>query len=158
MKWNDAVLLTFGLTMGVVVGAILEASALPYKLLLGNDGRLQWETLLTGVAALAAATLTVAKLNDQIRQTEQLASDQRQRRQRAARAVLPLALSELSDYAKACMIGLNDLRPCFQSDGSLDRLQVSKIGTTWTMPSLPENILSVFKEALNMLMMSLPTR
>jgi hypothetical protein len=84
----------------------------------------------------------------QILQTEQLAADQRKRRARAARAMLPLALSELAGHATACIQGLYNLRPYFQSNGSLDRSQTGNRPSTWTVPRLPENVLSLLKECI----------
>jgi hypothetical protein len=107
-----------------------------------------WQTLLTGVAALVAAWWTVRQIRSQIRQTEELATDQRRRRERAARAMLPLALSELADYAAACMTRLHALRPYFRPDGSLDSTQADKAGADWTTPALPQNVLAVVKECI----------
>jgi hypothetical protein len=128
MKWNENTLIIFGVVMGLVIGAVYDEAAggAYYKFLLGTDGRLQWEILATGIAALVAARWTVAKISDQIKQTERLATDRRRRRERAALAMLPLALSEFANYATACINGLYALRPCFQSDGSLDRSQTGK--------------------------------
>jgi hypothetical protein len=146
MKWNDCNLIIFGLVMGAVLGApVLEALALPNTLYLGSDGRLQWEILLTGVAALLAAGGTIFMLNRQIRQTGEIATDQRRRRARAARAILPLALSEVAEYATACINGLYALRTSFRQDGSLDQ---SHAIAPWTLPRLPENVLSSLKECI----------
>jgi hypothetical protein len=79
-----------------------------------------WQTLIAGGAALLAAVVTIVVLNCQIHQTRKLANDQRRRRERASLAVLPLALSELQQYARACIRGLYHLRPYFQPNGSLD--------------------------------------
>lgn len=105
-----------------------------------------WQTLITGIAALLAAVVTIVVLNCQIRETRERANDQRQRRERAARAVLPLALAELQQYARACIRGLYDLRPYFQPHGSLDQAQVDKCRSAWPSPSLPDDVLSALKE------------
>ena len=151
-KWNEWNLIVFGLVMGILLGAVFD-DALHYKLLLNklllsDDGRLQWEILATGIAALVAARWTVAKISDQIKQTERLATDQRRRRERAALAMLPLALSEFANYATACINGLYALRPYFQNDGSLDRSQTGKPLTTWSAPRLPRNVLALLKECI----------
>ena len=149
MKWNEWNLIIFGLLMGSVVGATFKAVADPGKLLLGNDGRLQWETLLTGVAALGAAGWTVVKIAAQIRLTEQLATDQRRRQARAARAVLPLALAELVEYAVTCINRLYDLRPYFGSNGSIDpAVSREALSASWSPPQLPANVLDVLKECI----------
>jgi hypothetical protein len=151
MKCKDWHLIIFGLVTGTILGGVygaVLADAVPKKLVLGNDGRLQWETLLTGVAALGAAWWTVGKLGVQIRLTERLAADQRRRRERAARALLPLALAELSDYSRACMIGLKTLLPYFTPDGSLNRETASDAGDKWSLSSPPENVIAIFKECM----------
>jgi hypothetical protein len=125
------------------------ATLAPSKaLFLGSDGRLQWEGLLTGFAAVLVAALTIAKLSQQIRQTGELAVDQRQRRSRATRAMLPLALSEIADYATVCINRLYALKPCFQPDGSLDRSKADHGPAKWVTPRMPENVLSVLKECI----------
>jgi hypothetical protein len=129
MKWNDCNLIAFGFVMGGVSGCVLEA-ALPSKLFLDPDGRLQWETLFTGVVAIVAALSTTRSLRPQIHQTQELADDRRRRRARAARATLPLALSQLAQYAISGIKELYDLRTYFRADGSLDRIQGEQRFTT----------------------------
>lgn len=89
-------------------------------LLLGDEGRIQWETLVAGLLALGAAVCTIRQIRSQIRLTSELAADQRLRRERAARAMLPLALSEFADYAVTCIKHLQALQPYFHSNGALD--------------------------------------
>jgi hypothetical protein len=69
MRWNDWNLIAFGFVMGGVSGGVLEA-ALPFisKALVGSDGRVQWETLLAGIAAVVAAAFTVGKLRQRMEQ------------------------------------------------------------------------------------------
>jgi hypothetical protein len=87
-KWNDCNLIAFGFVMGAVAGLMIcTVAALNVRpLFLGNDGRLQWETLITGVVAVGAAWFTVDQLKRQIRQTGDLAERARQQRVKAARA------------------------------------------------------------------------
>ena len=49
-----------------------------------------------GIIAMGAA-VTIYMFRRQIKQTERLANDRRQRRARAARELLPLALSEIGE-------------------------------------------------------------
>jgi len=65
-----------------------------------------WQTLIAGGLALLVAGVTTVVLVCQIRQTAHHADDQRQRRARAVLTVLRLALSELQQYARACISGL----------------------------------------------------
>jgi hypothetical protein len=150
MKWNEWHLIAFGLVMGGVVGATVTGliGTPANKLLLGNDGRVQWETLVTGLVAVGVAVATITKLNDQIRQTGKLADDQRRRRARAAQAVLPLALSELANYSTMCVKQLYGLRQYFHANGSLNRSRSDEASSTWTSPHLSENILAVLKECI----------
>jgi hypothetical protein len=130
-----------------------------HTLLLGSDGRLQWETLVTGILAIASAMLTVWFLHRQIGhadlnakeqrdQTAKLAEEQRERRARAARAMLPVALEGLAQYAIACVAGLWGLRPYFPGDGWLNLSQAGKLPPVWALPSLAEYVLSVIKECI----------
>jgi hypothetical protein len=123
MKWNECNLIAFGFVLGAVTaatfGSVLHLNS---KWFLGTDERLQWETLVTGIGAVVAAFFTVRRLREQITQTQKLADDQRQRRARAARATLPLALSQLAQYATSCIKGLYDLRPYFRAVHSANDL------------------------------------
>lgn len=130
--------------MWVAVESIVPSK----RLFLGSDGRVEWETLVTGIVAVLVAALTVRKLSEQIRQTERLAADQRKRRARAARAMLPLALSEIADYATACIQGLYALHSCFRPNGALNQPQVEGSLAAWTSPRLPENVLFLLKECI----------
>ena len=53
MKWNECNLIAFGFVLGgVTVGTYGVALHLDSKWFLGTDGRLQWETLVTGIGAV----------------------------------------------------------------------------------------------------------
>jgi hypothetical protein len=81
MKWNECNLIAFGFVMGGVSIGVLEAvPPLNSKLFVGTEGRLQWETLVTGLLAVFVAWLTVRHLREQIHQTQKLADDRRQQR------------------------------------------------------------------------------
>ncbi len=128
--------------------ACLSWADTAHKIFLGTDGRLQWETLVTGFAAVVAAGVTICRLNAQIKQAGDLAAEQRRRKARAAQAMLPLALSELGEYATACIAGLYSLRPCFTGDGGLDRSAATNELAKWSPPTLPENVLSLLKDCI----------
>jgi hypothetical protein len=147
MKWNDCNLIVFGLLMGGISAGVLEGM-LPFdgKFFLGTDGRLQWETLFSGFGALFAAYFTIRRLGEQIHQTQKLADDQRRRRARAARATLPLALSQLAQYSITCIQELYHLRRYFRADGSLGQ-EVEEIAA-WSLPPLSDNILTSLKECI----------
>lgn len=63
----------------------------------------RWQTLVAGILALLGAWLTVIAIRRQIGQAEQLENQRNIREGRAARAVLPLALSELTQYSTDCI-------------------------------------------------------
>jgi hypothetical protein len=115
-----------------------------HKLFLGNDGRLQWETLV----GVLAAVCTIWILNRQIQKTDRYAKEQRARRARAARAMLPVALEGLADYPTDCVVGLWGLRPYFPDDGWLNLSQADKPPPRWAPPSLPERVQSAIKECI----------
>jgi hypothetical protein len=152
-EMERAHLIAFGFILGgVTVGTFEVALHLNSILFLGPDGRLQWETLVTGIGAVVAAFFTVRHLREQISQTQKLAEDQRQRRARAARATLPLALSQLAQYATSCIKGLYDLRPYFQADHSMDDLvQRAKKCAAWESPSLSDDVLNSLKECIEVI-------
>ncbi len=66
-----------------------------------------WQTLIAGGIAFAGAYLTVMGIRRQITQADRLADAEREREEAAAKAVLPLALGELNQYAEDCISLLN---------------------------------------------------
>jgi hypothetical protein len=153
MKWNECNLIAFGFVLGAVTaatfGSVLHLNS---KWFLGTDERLQWETLVTGIGAVVAAFFTVRRLREQITQTQKLADDQRQRRARAARATLPLALSQLAQYATSCIKGLYDLRPYFRAVHSANDLaQRGQKCAAWELPLLSDNVFNSLKECIELI-------
>lgn len=63
----------------------------------------KWQTLIAGVLALAGAMWTVYYIHRQIKQVDDLERVRRLREETAARAVLPLGLSQLVQYAIRCL-------------------------------------------------------
>jgi hypothetical protein len=62
-----------------------------------------WQTLVAGALALAGAGWTVRVINKQINQAAIQEQQRLQREEQAAKAVLPLALAELGQYAEDCI-------------------------------------------------------
>ncbi len=62
----------------------------------------RWQTLTGAVFAIAAAVIGATAILHQTETTRQREEKRRERRAAALRAVLPLALTELSDYAARC--------------------------------------------------------
>jgi hypothetical protein len=96
-----------------------------------------------GIIAMGAA-VTIYMFRRQIKQTERLANDRRQRRARAASP----ALSEIGEYATACIRGLYTLRPYFRPNGAFDREQALSQPMGWSSPRLPEDVFSVLSECI----------
>lgn len=69
-----------------------------------------WQTLIGSGAAVIAAGVSIWYLSEQIRQADKHERTRQQRRHAAARATLPLALSQICDYAEAAVRELNALR------------------------------------------------
>jgi hypothetical protein len=152
MKWNDCNLIAFGFVLGGVAASTFAAALhLNSKLFLGTDGRLQWEVLVTGIGAVVAAFFTVRRLQEQISQTQILADDQRRRRARAARATLPLALSQLAQYATFCIRGLYDLQPYFRAHSANDLAERARKCAAWELPTLSDNVLNSLQECIEVI-------
>ncbi|MBX4964475.1 hypothetical protein [Rhizobium binae] len=109
-----------GLPFGVLAFAILREVVWAFQArtagevighALSTIGSLKWidTTLVTGFAAVGAAYLSVKTVRDQIRQDKQLEADRILARHDAARAVLPLALSNICQYAIDCGTQLRSL-------------------------------------------------
>lgn len=148
MGSNDWTLIGAGFTFGGMLGALANAAMLPNNLWLGADGRLQWETLLTGFGAVGAAIATVHFTRRMIIQNSLLEDDRRRRRERAARATLPLALTELCGYAIRCMEGVERIRECVRADGNLDRGRALAVANELAAPEIPLDALAVIKECI----------
>jgi hypothetical protein len=92
----------------------------------------QWQTLIAGLLALAGAGWTVRSIRGQIAQTANLEQQRLKREERAAKAVLPLAVSELVQYALDCM---KFLGPSATSDTAVS------ISSAIALPRIPNTIL-----------------
>jgi hypothetical protein len=72
-------------------------------------GLQQWQTLVGAMVAIGAAIIAFANTTRTLRKTKQLEYDRRNRRHSALRAMLPLALAKVSDYAQQSAYALNEL-------------------------------------------------
>jgi hypothetical protein len=96
-----------------------------------------WQTLIAGALALFGAWITVRSIKRQIKQADDAANDKIGRDERAAKAILPLGLSELSQYASSCIKFLNQ----FYSQAST--------GTEVTnIPQLPSGVTLILQECV----------
>ena len=78
-----------------------------------------WQTLIAGALALIGALGTVYYLHAQIEQARDLENARKRREENAARAVLPLALNQVVEYAVECIEFLNRLAPAGRNCGVL---------------------------------------
>lgn len=87
-----------------------------------------WQGLEAGALAIIAAIIGLIALNRQTRQNALIEQDRIARQLRARRAVLPLTLSALSDWANSCGLILLDAmkkiasQSVFTSDGEMPEL------------------------------------
>ena len=71
---------------------------------------------------------------------------------RAACATLPLALSQLAQYATSCIRGLYDLRPYFRTPSSVNDLaQRAQKCAAWELPLLSDNVFNSLKECIEVI-------
>lgn len=145
---NDWILMGFGFVLGVICFICIKFIFLSDANFLGADKRIQWETLLTGFLAVAAAIATVCVTRQMIRQTADLENERRSRRARAANAMLPMVLSELYGYSMKCMRVLKDIRGFTTEEGYLDRLIGEDFISRCGVPVIPENSMEVLKECI----------
>lgn len=124
------------------LGALCAGAALDQAPATNTESWLyRWQTLIGAVVALIAAGIGAWFIKRQIETTERLENEKRIMRQRSIRAVLPLSLSELCDYAMRCSEKLTFLhRAC--GDQLLDR----HADIDRTFPALPAGLATVFKE------------
>lgn len=132
-----------------IVGSLIAFAAvcvLPYAFLFGRSmlrhSTVQhfialsyiWQTLIAAGFAVVAALTGACLLLCQIGQTAELENRRLRNRARALRAALPLALSELSDYAKKCA-ELNATLTSKQTNGMVQTNGVQ-------FPSLPVGLVA----------------
>jgi len=94
-----------------------------------------WQTLIAGLLALIGAAWTVKQIRTQIEQANDLEENRRLREERAAKAVLPLALSEICQYARDCLhllaryVPATDAVPDVRADVNVPRIPTNVIET-----------------------------
>ena len=99
-----------------------------------------WQTMLTGIGAVAAAALSIHFLRRQIESTERQEDGRRKRRLAAARARLPLSLSSTNQYADSALILLRDCLDSLKKHGQVE----SSITLYGTLP-IPEPAILSFE-------------
>lgn len=101
----------------------------------------RWQTLIGAFVALIAAGIGAWFINKQIATARRIEEEKRQLRQTAIRAVLPLSLSELCDYAMRSSARLKELHEAC-NDQILD--QHSDVDRSF--PQLPKEVSSIFRD------------
>ena len=98
-----------------------------------------WQTLIAGLVALGAALATIEWMQKQIEETQWQADDRRRRELDAARAVLPLALSEISSYESAVARTLKFLLDRALASGPAEDIFAPvELPDDFTVPTLPK--------------------
>ena len=101
-----------------------------------------WQTLVAGLLALFAALIGAVLLWRQIRQLDRHQRDIRARQLDSSRAVLPLAVNLVMDYAERSARALNAIYRTFDNDGNL---KVEPRATA-TRPEIPPEAMPVLRE------------
>jgi hypothetical protein len=100
----------------------------------------RYQGLIAGLLALFGALVTVFAIWSQIKQSDLLESERRRREEFAARAILPLALSSLYDYAETCLTVLTSYKDDI-SEGERNYLDENKI-----IPNIPEAVIPSLRD------------
>ncbi len=105
-------------------------------------GRFGWvdTTLVTGVAAVAAAYLSISAVQQQITQERTLEDERRTAKLTAARSVLALSLSNLCEYATDCANKNHQLLMQCGEDQFPESITIPEF------PSVPDAAIAVIKE------------
>jgi hypothetical protein len=98
----------------------------------------RYQTFIAGVLAITGALATIRGVRAQIADATIREERRRSREELAARAVLPLALSSLIDYAETCLRGLR----------VLTRVARPRAVTAVSFPALPQDIISPIRDCI----------
>jgi hypothetical protein len=105
-----------------------------------------WQTQTGAAFAVAAAIIGAAVVLHQTDSTRRMAEERRERRDEALRGVFALALSELSDYARACGQVLSNIledqsrRPTLSMGGITGVPPPLVWPAGWQVPQLPDGL------------------
>lgn len=105
-----------------------------------GDGVYRWQTLIGASVALLAATIAWINASRQIRHVAELEVKRRSRKQMALRAVLPLGLSAISEYAEKTSGALNSLRMQCVEGALPDEVEIVKF------PNVPSDTIETMAE------------
>lgn len=105
----------------------------------------EWQTLATGMVALISVIIPVFWVQLQIDQSRAQEADRRERQHYAARATMPVALSEIIEYAEQALIALKAVPS--PAEGRL----LIDMPVTWStpaLPNIPSNAIEVLKTCI----------
>jgi hypothetical protein len=104
-----------------------------------------WQPLIAGLIALLGAILTVASIENQISKQQQQEDNRRVRRHYAARAGMPVALSELLRYTENTFTVLKAIADISRTNG---RIQADESWIAPEPPGFPANALSTLQTCI----------
>lgn len=122
-----------------LAGALLAWAAFPA--IPGRQWVFHYQTLITGILAVGGAALAYIGIREQIDQGKAEKGQDVAREIFAARAVLPTALSALSDYAVRCSRQLLDLLPEEIMEQTVRKRLVE-------VPPVPDGVIGAFQNAI----------
>lgn len=119
--WSKASSFGLGVVLGGAIGIVAIAAALgfepgPVPLSIGEA---EWEVLVSALAALIAAGVTVYFLDRQHRAEQKRAAEALARQRVARRAVLPHVLSQLQGYVEDCISYLCSAQSTINAGGTV---------------------------------------
>lgn len=147
MKDDDG--FSFGVLLGLLAGVTftLLLGALAYWTL-GKSVFNEYQTLVAGIVAFVGAVATVWIINKQIRASQQIAEDERTRKNFAARATLPFALATISDYTRNSIKYLTDIRRANRQSPNTVIIHCKPEPNS--LPAFPPDTLSVLERCIEL--------
>ncbi len=138
-KWPGPDVRVRASTYGLIVLGCLTTAAV----LFGDQDRkvgsliFEYQTLLAGGLAIVAALISLAGPRSQVKQADDLQKEIAIREELAAKAMLPIALSYIAEYARACIV-LSELH--YQKTG--------RVGNPIALPTFDRSNLSLVRDCI----------
>jgi hypothetical protein len=134
----------FALLIGILLGFVLACLVifLPFAGL--SDFVYRWQTLITGLVAIVAASIALWAVRHQILAAQEMENDRRERRNYAARAMMPHALNSLCTYARGCSDALRSVVDEAPSPHLADVHYPAHLD----IPALPDAAMATLKECI----------
>lgn len=136
--------------MAVVFLLVMIGEILVFTSILDEESKSpvkDYQALIAGILAVVGAAFTVFFMKAQIEQQDNHADDIRRRKSRAARSVMPLALSAIVEYARNTADVALRLLP--YARGTYTRGSASEESMhNFAVPNLPQDIIITLKECI----------